>query len=99
MQLAVDNLIVRHELDKRRFVIDLGDGQAMINYKVSESRIIFLYAGVPEKYEGKGIAARLSREALEYAKAKNYRVVSLCSYISRFIERHHEYQPMLDLFE
>ena len=99
MQLAVDNLTVRHDLEKRRFIIDLGDDQAVINYKISDDRIIFLYAGVPQKYEGKGIAARLTREALEYAKAENYRVISLCSYISRFIERHHEYQSMLDLFE
>lgn len=99
MQLALDNLIVRHDPGNNRFYIDLGEEKAVINYKIKDDRIIFLHAGVPAAFEGKGIAARLSREALEYAKAHNFKVISLCSYISRFIERHHEYQYLLELFE
>jgi len=99
MKLAVDNLTVNHDYENKRFYIDLGKEQAEVTYKVSDRRIIFLHAGVPSAYEGKGIAARLAKEALEYAKARDYKVISLCSYISRFIERHHEYQYLLERFE
>jgi predicted GNAT family acetyltransferase len=88
-----------HDEPGNRFVIPLGELEAIINYKIAGKSIIFLHAEVPPVFEGKGIAAKMTREALEYARTNNLRVISLCSYISRFIARHPEYQPLQEVMD
>jgi len=54
-----------------------------------------MHTEVPPAFEGQGIAAMMARAALDFAKTKGYKVRSYCSYTTRFIERHPEYQDLL----
>ena len=97
MSLDLKNVQVIHDEANRRFVIFLEDKEAVIEYSRAGDRIVFLHTEVPDAYAGKGIAATLTREALEYARASKLKVISLCSYISRYISRHPEYQPLQEV--
>ena len=97
MDIDINKLEVRHDANSHRFFIPLGDEEAEIEYALNEGRIIFLHTGVPPAYEGRGIASKLTKEALDYAKNNGLRVISLCSYISRYISRHPEYQPLQEV--
>jgi hypothetical protein len=45
--------------------------------------------------EGKGLAAKLTRTALDFARAHRLRVVPLCPYVSAYIRRHSEVQDLV----
>jgi predicted GNAT family acetyltransferase len=93
-------LEVQHDEETRRFYIPLGeDEEALIEYAINKKKIIFLHTEVPPPFEGKGIASRLTKAALEFAKNNELKVISLCSYISRYISRHPEYQLLQEVSE
>jgi predicted GNAT family acetyltransferase len=50
---------------------------------------------VPPELRGRGIAEQLVRAALADARTAGNKVVPACSYVAKFIERHHEYQDLL----
>ena len=45
--------------------------------------------------EGQGIAGRLVRTALDYARAQKLKVMPLCPFTAGFIHRHAEYQDLV----
>ena len=97
MDLDLDKLKVLHDDKSHRFYIPLDDEDAEIEYAINEKKIIFLHTGVPPAFEGRGIASRLAKEALEFAKNNDLKVISLCSYISRYISRHPEYHALQEV--
>jgi uncharacterized protein len=50
---------------------------------------------VPPTLRGKGIAEKLVRQALEYARAQNLRVVPACSYVDVFIQRNSSFKDLV----
>lgn len=59
-------------------------------------RIVFPHTYVPPELEGHGIAATLARRALDDARAAGARVVPVCWFIEGYIERHPEYQDLVE---
>jgi len=73
------------------------DGQlAQAQYRRVGERILFTHTEVPEQLEGRGIAAQLARSGLDFARAEALTVVPLCPFIASYIERHPEYQDLLE---
>jgi len=73
------------------------DGQlAQAQYRRVGERILFTHTEVPEQLEGRGIAAQLARSGLDFARAEGLTVVPLCPFIASYIERHPEYQDLLE---
>lgn len=73
------------------------DGQLSIcTYELAGSRMILTHTVVPPALRGRGIAEQLVRAALTDARAAGHRVVPACSYVARFIERHREFQDLVD---
>jgi uncharacterized protein len=87
---------VIHNEAESRFEIKLGDELAVTQYRRHGSKIIFTHTEVPPSMEGKGIGNLLARTALDYARKENLRVVPRCEFIAAFIERHPEYQDLVD---
>ena len=95
MSINVQELVVTNNEAKKRFEIDLGDGDlAMIEYMIAGEWIVYTHTEVPEKYEGMGIASHMAKTALNYAVEKELRIQPLCPYIAMYIRRHPEYQPI-----
>jgi len=91
MAFNPDQLTVLHHPEEGRFEIDLGGDQAVLEYQVIGDTIYFLHTGVPSEYEGQGIANRLARAGLDFAREKGYRIVAQCSYVDAYLRRHPEY--------
>lgn len=51
---------------------------------------------VPSELGGRGIAAELTKFALDYAKEHDLKVVPLCSYTEAYIKKHPEYDSLVD---
>ena len=72
------------------------DGQlAVITYRRSGERIAFNHTGVPAALEGRGIASKMARVALEDARAAGLAVIPRCPFIAGYIRRHPEYADLV----
>jgi uncharacterized protein len=95
MAIDVENLVIENNEADKQFQAKLEDGDiAFIEYMIAGEWIVFTHTEVPEKYEGMGIASKMARVALDYAREEGYRVQPLCPYIAMYIRRHPEYQPI-----
>jgi hypothetical protein len=86
---------VIHNTAEKRFEIALGDDIAMIEYMLHGNNITFTHTEVPPAFEGMGIASKIARVALDYARDNEMRVNPLCPFVKLYIERHPEYKPMV----
>lgn len=86
---------VRNNRAAHRFELELDGRLALIAYIERGDRITFTHTEVPPELEGQGIAGRMAKVALEYAREQQLRVVPLCPYVAGYIRRHPEYQPLV----
>ena len=90
-----NTLQVVHHHDRSRFQIDLGGQSAVADYIRSGDRVSLNHTMVPYAHRGKGIAAILVREALDWARAEGLTVRPQCSYVGYFIAQNPEYKDLL----
>jgi predicted GNAT family acetyltransferase len=90
-----DSFNVIHVQDSNRFEVPLPAEPAVLIYQIKAGLMLLLHTEVPPPYEGRGIAGRLAKEALEFAVKNKLRVRSYCSFTTRYIERHPEYKGLL----
>ena len=88
------NYQVVHSLANNRFEVDLGNDKAVLIYMIKAGLFILLHTEVPPAFEGRGIAAKMAKAALDYARSEGYKVRSYCSYTTWYIERHQEYSEL-----
>lgn len=77
----------------------LVDGQhaGLTDYVVRDDTLIFTHTEVDPAYQNQGLAGELARGALNLVRAESeLRVVARCPYIKSWIERHPEYQDLLE---
>ena len=94
MDIDLDKLEVKNNTEANRFEIQLGDQLAMAEYMIAGKNIIFSHTEVPPEYEGKGVANKLAKVALDYARDEGYRVQALCPFIALYVRKHEEYQSI-----
>lgn len=64
-------------------------------YRRRDGRIAFTHTEVDESCEGQGCGSRLAEAVLEDARRQGLGVVPLCPFISHYIGRHPEYEPLV----
>lgn len=89
------NLTVTHQPERNSFEIVVNAHVAVLNYTLQGNTIIFTHTGVPHELEGQGIGSRLVKVGLEYARDHQLKVVPLCWFVAKYIQRHSEYQDLL----
>jgi len=86
--------IVHHE-SQGRFACRVDGHDCELDYHLADGRMVITHTGVPPQVGGRGIAAELTRAALETARARGWRVVPLCSYAAAYVRRHAEYADLV----
>lgn len=92
--IDVSQLDVIHNPEARRFEVRLGDHLAMIEYYQAGDTLVYYHTEVPPAFEGMGIASKLARFALDYARQNGFRVRPDCSFIVGYVRKHPEYQSI-----
>ena len=91
-----DPIEVSHNEKESRFEASLLDGLAYLRYRIlRDGTLVLVHTEVPPVLEGRGIASRLARAALELARARRAKVVVLCPFVATFIERHPEFKDLV----
>lgn len=87
---------VRNNTADRQFELMVDGKLSVIAYVMpDENTIVFIHTEVPEELEGRGIASRLAKAALEFAKSKGLTVIPLCPFVKSYIRRHPGHQPLV----
>ncbi len=72
------------------------DGQlCFAGYYVVDGVMRINHTAVPAALEGRGIAAKLVRAAIDYAAAHGLEVEPWCSYVRTYMKRHPDSQALL----
>ena len=87
-------VLVRHDSEGSRFVVDLPNGQAELIYgEFAEDVLDLQHTEVPPSGRGKGVGDALVRAALRYARARGTRVMATCPYVRAWLRRHPDERP------
>lgn len=86
---------IEHKPDQHRFEYTEDAITSSIDYTLSEGVMAITHTQVPAALEGRGIAADLTRAALDTARHEGWQVDPVCTYAQSFIRRHSEYQDLL----
>lgn len=79
-----------------RFEVESGEQTAFLSYRHVGGSLTLDHTEVPPELEGRGIASKLTRTALDYAREQGLKVVPLCPYVSRYLKKHSEYLDLLN---
>jgi len=86
---------VHHDPASSLFFVDTDGHRAVLNYRSDGATMTILHTAVPGPIGGRGIAAALTRAAIEFARGSQWRVRPQCSYASAYLRRHTEYSDLL----
>ena len=95
MQLNLDEIEVVNNKAERRFEAQVGDHLAVIDYIPEEKLIIYTHTGVPDEIGQQGLASKMARTALDYARDNDLKVVPQCPFVAGYIGLHPEYQSLV----
>lgn len=92
-------MLIQHDetpVAGRFFLSENGNDLAQMVYsRQGESQITILHTEVDPSLEGKGVGKALVAAAVEYARANNIKILPLCPYAKKVLERTEEYQDVL----
>lgn len=91
MDIKTDDLEVARNPAKNRFETWIDGELSKLDYMEDGDTIVMTHVGVHPAHRGQGVAGKVTRVALEYAKEKSLRVIPMCSYVGAYIRRHPEY--------
>jgi predicted GNAT family acetyltransferase len=95
MHMELDKIVVVNNTDESRFEVQVDEYTAVIDYYRRGNNIVFTHTGVPDPLGGQGLAGKMAKTALEYAKAEGLKVVPQCPFVRAYIRRHAEYQQLV----
>jgi predicted GNAT family acetyltransferase len=79
---------VQHQEERQRFVIMSGGHESVLEYRLLPGGAIdFSRTFVPENLRGHGIAEKLVRTGIAWARENDFELQASCWYVRRFIER------------
>lgn len=77
---------VIHEPEQQRFVVNVDAAQARLEYQLMPRHgVDFTFTFVPEDLRGRGIAERLVRTGLAWARGQGFEIEASCGYVRRFL--------------
>ncbi|WP_428847819.1 GNAT family N-acetyltransferase [Shewanella abyssi] len=80
---------VIHLADENRFVINIDNAQAILSYDIllgtPRNRCNFNSTFVPNELRGIGLAEKLVRHGLRWAKSQDLQIEASCWYVQKFL--------------
>ena len=95
MQIDAETFEVTHNQDEHRFEVWIDSQLSKLDYIQDGNTIVMTHVGVYPEHRGQGLAGKLTRVGLEYAKEKSLRVIPMCSYVAAYIRRNPRYADLM----
>jgi predicted GNAT family acetyltransferase len=84
-----------HERNAREFVAQVDGYRAVLKYDLDDGLMTITQTRVPEIIRHRGLAAQITRVALDTARAAGWRVKPDCLYVLAFLRAHSEYSDLV----
>lgn len=81
-------------LGQYHLIVD-GTEVGELDYRDHRGRRVVTHTGVRPAFEGRGLASRLVRRALDDVRAEQILVVPQCSYVAAYLDRHPQDQDLV----
>lgn len=82
------DIIISHQPELHRFISRVDVEEALLEYRLlPDNGIDFTRTFVPEALRGQGIAEKLVRTGIAWAREQEYEVQASCWYVTRFLKR------------
>jgi len=91
--MAVES--IHHDRSNKSFALTLAGKTAIAEYELEGDLMIFTHTFVPNELRGQGVAAKLVKEALAFARTEKKKVIPQCSYVEVYLKRHPEFADLL----
>jgi hypothetical protein len=88
------NVSVIHDVDRQRFTANVEGNRCVLDYHLANGVMSITHTGVPAQVGGRGIAAELTKFALDTARLAGWKVLPLCSYAAAYMRRHAKYEDL-----
>jgi len=87
---------IMHDAENHKFYL-IKDGQeSYAFYRMQDKETMNIFrVYVPPEQRHQGLAAKVAKAALSYARENNLKVIPSCSYTAFYIERNKEYEDLL----
>ena len=86
---------VNHNAAEHRFEATTDHGVATLRYLARGNVLDLAHTAVPQEAEGQGLGGALAHAALEYARAKGFKVIPSCPFVHAYLNRHREYADLV----
>jgi predicted GNAT family acetyltransferase len=73
-----------------------GDVAAFVQYSMRGGRLLLVHTEVDDARSGQGLATELIRGTLDDVRVRDIPIVPVCSFVEGFVERHPEYDDLVD---
>ncbi len=83
-----------HKPKDHRFVIQVENMVAYIEYEQSTNLIDLTHTIVPRELGGQGMGTQLVKYALAYARVKHLKVIPTCSFVAALMDKYVVYQDL-----
>lgn len=94
-KLSNENITVTNNVAAHRYEIAIEGNVAVLEYTKRDGVITFTHTGTPEELRGRGLAALLTKQALDESRTEGLKIVPLCSYVDAYIQKHKEYADLV----
>ncbi|MBL8298801.1 MAG: N-acetyltransferase [Rhodanobacteraceae bacterium] len=88
-------VVIEHAAAAGRFFAQVNGYQCVLDYRLTGDRMSIVHTWVPAQIGGRGIAASLTRAAVDAARTAGWKIEPLCSYARVWFERHPEHRDLL----
>jgi predicted GNAT family acetyltransferase len=97
-KLATEDSDVLHDPDESRYEIYEGSELAgFAAYSRSNGAVTFTHTEIGAAFEGRGLAGRLIKAALDDVRQRQLQAVPLCPFVAAYVRRHPEYRDLVEV--
>lgn len=90
----MSNSITRNEAECRYEIHVDGILAGVAHVRETDDSVTFTHTEVFEQFEGQGLAGELVTGALDDVRVRGKKVIALCPYVARFIDKHPDYADL-----
>ena len=89
------HLDIVHDEQAKRFETSINGHTGYISYQERDGKLVYDHTIVPQELGGRGVGSGLVKQALDYAREQDKKVVPQCSFVASYISKHPEYQDLV----
>lgn len=89
-------LTVSHNQAGQCFEAVVDGHRCVVDYLLRDGVMTVTHTGVPDAVGGRGIAAELTKFALDAVSRAGWKLIPACTYTAAYVRRHPEYSHLLN---